>query len=208
VLGKRLEISDRKRSAILAAARTQLESSGLRNFTLDALASKSGVTRQTVHNLFGTRLGLLEALFDQLAFGGGMARMREVMQQTDADAMLMSFVEVFTGFWARDRLLIRRIHGLAAIDPEFGAAVEARNLRRKGAAERVVERFDRRIPGAPSEERMRKAATLYALTSFEFFDVLAEGCGRIDGATQEIKKLVQMIFSADSSGHAPAIPSA
>jgi hypothetical protein len=117
-------------------------------------------------------------------------------------------VEVFTDFWARDRLLIRRVHGLAAIDPELGAAVEARNLRRMRAAARVVDRLGRSMPVAPSQERMPMAATLYALTSFEFFDALAEGCGSLDGATQEIKKIVQMIFSADSSGQGQSIVTA
>ncbi len=59
-----------------------LESSGFLHLTMDGLAHKSGVTRQTIHNLFGTKDGVLEALFDQIAMDGGMERMRNVMQQT------------------------------------------------------------------------------------------------------------------------------
>ncbi len=172
-LGKRLESSDRKRAGILAAARAQLESNGFLSFTLEGLALNSGVTRQTIHNLFGTKAGVLEALFDQLALDGGLERMRSVMQQTNPASMLAGFVEIFTGFWMKDRLLIRRIHGIAAIDPEFGAVLEARNRRRLGAAARVVQMLDRDGGGRDVAQR---SATLYALTSFEFFDVLAEGC--------------------------------
>ncbi len=176
-LGKRLENSDHKRAAILKAARSQLESDGFLHLTMDSLARESGVTRQTVHNLFGTKTGVLEALFDQLALDGGMRRMPGVMQQTDPESMLSGFVEVFTGFWAKDRLLLRRIHGIAAIDPELGALLEARNQRRKRAAARVVDQLSRRSGRKEADDATQRIATLYALTSFEFFDALTESCG-------------------------------
>ena len=176
-LGKRLENSDHKRAAILNEAKSQLESKGFLQLTMDSLARESGVTRQTVHNLFGTKTGVLEALFDQLALDGGMERMRAVMQQTDTEAMLAGFVEVFSGFWVKDRLLLRRIHGIAAIDPELGAVLDARNQRRQMAAARVVDHLSRRSGRKGTEDRAQRIAALYALTSFEFFDALAEGCG-------------------------------
>jgi AcrR family transcriptional regulator len=206
-LGRRLELSDRKRTRILAAARARLESDGFLNLTLDALARESGVTRQTIHNLFGTKAGLLEALFDQLAVAGGMERMREVMQQADAGALLPAFVKVFTDFWSRDRLFLRRIHGIAAIDPELGAAVEARNRRRQMAATRIVERLARANgartgPGASStpdskdgrEKKARRIAALYALTSFEFFDALAESAGTVESAADLVLTVVKREF--------------
>jgi AcrR family transcriptional regulator len=195
-LGKRLELSDHKRAAILAAARTQLEAKGFLHLTMDSLARESGVTRQTIHNLFGTKAGVLEVLFDQLALVGGMERMRDVMQQPNAESMLAGFVEVFTDFWAKDRLLIRRIHGIAAIDSEFGAAVEARNRRRQTAASRVVDQLARRNGAREMEDRMQRIATLYALTSFEFFDSLAESCGNAKDAANLILTLVKKSFAS------------
>ncbi|MGB0122704.1 MAG: helix-turn-helix domain-containing protein [Silvibacterium sp.] len=196
-LGKRLESSDRKRSGILAAARAQLESNGFLSFTLEGLALNSGVTRQTIHNLFGTKAGVVEALFDQLALDGGLERMRSVMQQTNPASMLAGFVEIFTGFWIRDRLLIRRIHGIAAIDPEFGAVLEARNRRRLGAAARVVQMLDRDGGGRDGgrQNGAQRSATLYALTSFEFFDVLAEGCGGVEEGARLLFAIVEKALS-------------
>ena len=187
-LGKRLEQSDRKRAAILSAARKHLESSGMVELTMDALARESGVTRQTVHNLFGAKIGVLEALFDQLALDAGMERMRIVMQQNDPEAMLSGFVEVFTDFWAKDRVLIRRIHGIAAIDPEFGSAVEARNRRRQMAVTRIVDRLGE---GNAIEDRTNKIAALWALTSFEFFDAVTESCGSTKDAAGVVLDLVK-----------------
>jgi AcrR family transcriptional regulator len=182
-LGKRREASDRTREL--------LESGGARDLTMEALAKASGVTRQTIHNLFGTRTGVLEALFDRIAADAGMMRMREVMTSSDAESMLAAFVEVFAGFWGKDRLLLKRIHGIAAVDPEFGRAVEARNQRRKMAASRVIERIDAGMRGIEGGERERKIAILVALTSFEFFDALAESSGSAEAAGRLIYPLVK-----------------
>lgn len=187
VLGKRLEQMDRTRAAVLIAAREQLESGGMREFSMESLAKASGVTRQTIHNLFGTRMGVLEALFDEIAISSGLERMREVMTTADADRMLEGFISVFGNFWAGNRLLLKRIHGIGAIDPEFGKAIAARNERRMMAATRVVERLER---GAQAEGKAERVACLVAMTSFEFFDALAEALGSTELARQQLPKLI------------------
>jgi AcrR family transcriptional regulator len=194
-LGKRLERSDEKREKILAALKTQLEAKGFSSLTLDGLARESGVTRQTIYNLFTNKTGLLEALFDQIALDGGMERMRNVMQAANPESMLTSFVEIFSTFWRKDRLLIRRIHGIAAIDPEFGAAVEARSRRRRGAAMRVVEMLDQGSEGKGRADREQRISTLHALTSFEFFDALADSSGSVDEAARLLPGIVERAIS-------------
>ena len=190
-LGKRQEASDRTREAVLAGARAQLEAGGVRELTMETLARASGVTRQTIHNLFGTKTAVLEALFDRMAMDAGMARMREVFMAPDGESMLAAMVEVFTGFWKKDRLLLKRIHGLAAIDPEFGSAVEARNQRRHGIATRVIERLYAGGPELVGKEKARKIACLVALTSFEFFDALVESCGDTDAASRLVYQIIR-----------------
>jgi len=176
-LGRRLAASDQTREAVLAAARAQLESGGVRDVTMESLARAAGVTRQTIHNLFGTRAALLEALFDRLALNAGMGRMREVFMAPDGESMLARMVEVFSGFWSRERQVLRKIRAIAAIEPDFGEAVKARDQRRHQIAERVVERLIAPREGLTQEERSLKIAALVALTSFEFFDAFADSCG-------------------------------
>jgi AcrR family transcriptional regulator len=192
-LGKRLEQMGRTKAAVLAAAREQLEAGGMREFSMESLAKASGVTRQTIHNLFGTRTGVLETLFDQIARDGGMERMREVMTARDAGAMLDGFIDVFSRFWSRNRLLLKRIHGIAAIDPEFGKAIEARNQRRHAGAARVIERLGDRAHGQRSEQ----IASLVALTSFEFFDALAESSGNVEAAQKRLPELIRRMLLKD-----------
>lgn len=167
-LGKRLEQMDQTRAAVLKAARAQLEEQGYRRVTMASLAAASGVTRQTIHNLFGTKAAVLETLFDSIALDAGMDRMREVMTQEDPNRMLEQFVRVFCEFWEKNHLLLRRIHGIGAIDPEFHAVIAARNERRRMAATRIVRRL------SASQEVEQRTAALTALTSFEFFDALTQ----------------------------------
>ena len=172
-LVRRLEKSDSTRLALLAAAKRRFERSGYESVTMEALASDTGVTRQTVHNLFGTKAQLIEALFDEIAREGGLHRMGAVMRPHDPRLRLREFVNLFADFWATYRLLIRRIHGIAAIDPEFGKAVEARNRRRHMAATRIVKSLDAALSRVDHPGQVKRIALLHTLTSFEFFDGLA-----------------------------------
>ena len=192
-LGERLNQMNQTKALVLAAARRQLEMGGVREFSMESLAKASGVTRQTIHNLFGTRTGVLEALFDQIALAGGIEQMRDAMTASSPEAMLVGFIQVFSAFWAKDRMLLRRIHGIAAIDPEFGKAVHARNQRRQMAAARVMDRLDGRARG---EERQARVACLVALSSFEFFDALAESSGSTESAEELLPWLIRKALLA------------
>jgi AcrR family transcriptional regulator len=178
-LRKRLENMDQTRRAVLQAARQQLEAQGYRQMTMASLAAKSGVTRQTIHNLFGSKRGVLEALFDTIALQGGLEQMREVMTQTQPGAILQQFVRVFCDFWKQNRVLFRRIHGIGAIDPDFGGLIDTRNERRHGAAVRIVKRLK------SGRDANDAGAALAALTSFEFYDALAQ-FGRSDAEAEAI----------------------
>src|SRR5271168_4854442 len=189
-LGKRLDQMEQSRAAILRAARVQLEAKGYRQLTMASLAAESGVTRQTIHNLFGTKTAVLEALFDVIALDSGMDRMREAMTQLSGESMLEQFVRTLCGFWANNQVLIRRIHGIGAIDPEFGAVIEARNRRRLMAASRIVRKM------GVGQEVEQRAAILAGLTSFEFFDALAANCGGEREVEAILLELAQNALSA------------
>jgi len=188
-LGKRLEQMDQSRAAILRAARSQLEAASYRELTMASLASESGVTRQTIHNLFGTKAAVLEALFDVVALDAGMEQMREVMTQPSPEAMLQRFVQVFCSFWAANRVLFRRIHGIGAVDAVLGGVVEARNRRRLMAATRIAG-----LSGV-RDNLDQTAAALAALTSFEFYDALACDSVNESQAASIILELVQRLVA-------------
>src|SRR5207247_4639385 len=72
-LGRRQGAIEQTRQRVLRAARNLLVvRGGVDRFSIDAVARRAGVARMTVYHQFGSRRGLLEALFDSFAVGGGL----------------------------------------------------------------------------------------------------------------------------------------
>ena len=164
---------DRNRLRIVIAARELLLKRGIAEFSVDAVARQARVTRQTVHNQFGTRSELLEALCDQMAQRGGMEGVAAAFQQQDPAATLSEYIKVFGRFWASDRDMTRRIHGLAAVDSDLERVLAGRQERRMTGSTRIVNMLSRRY-GTPTPRHIEASVrVLYSLTSFEFFDGLA-----------------------------------
>src|ERR1700719_164472 len=77
------------RSRIIAAgARLLRKDASIANFSLDVVAKAAGVTRLTVYNQFGSRRGLLEAVFDDIARQGGLTEIAHAMEMPDPRAAL------------------------------------------------------------------------------------------------------------------------
>src|SRR5258708_31777543 len=177
---------------IKAAARSLREDASIATFSLDAVAKAAGVTRLTVYHQFGSRRGLLEAVFDEIARQGGLAQIPEAMAMPDPRAALDRLVEIFCAFWNRDPA-IGRLHQAMATDPEFAQALLERNERRRKAPNILV----RRIPAktAPPLGRREAVDPIFSLTSFAMFAMLSQ-----DRSADEVCALVK---SACRSALAP-----
>src|SRR5207302_9787300 len=113
-LGQRQTSLEQTRARIIAAARELLAlPGGLPGFTIDAVAAQAGVARMTLYNQFGSKRGLLEALFDALAARGLVGRLRAAFACPEPRQALDELVAAFARFWDSDRIVIRRIRGLA-----------------------------------------------------------------------------------------------
>jgi AcrR family transcriptional regulator len=176
--------AEKRARVVDAASRLLREQADVASFSLDAVAKAAGVTRLTVYNQFGSRRGLLEAVFDERARQGGLSRIAEAMVMSDPRAGLDRLVEIFCDFWGGDPA-VGRLHTATALDPEFAAAVAERNERRRKAIGVLVERL--------SHERNQEAGNLrdavdlvFALTSHAMFDMLR--AGRLDDAVCALVK--------------------
>lgn len=172
---------------IQAAARFLREEESIASFSLDAVAKAAGVTRLTVYNQFGSRRGLLEAVFDDIARRGGLIRLDRAMAEPDPRKGLDQLVEIFCEFWSSDPA-IGRLHDAMAIDPEFAQGLLERNERRRQSLEELVARTAGK---AASPSRQRDAVDLiFALTSCAMFRMLASArsakavCDLIKDATK------------------------
>jgi AcrR family transcriptional regulator len=191
-LGQRQAAVDETRARILEAARDLLAAeAGVSAFTVDAVAEHAGVARMTVYYQFESKRGLLEALFDHFARRGLVKPLRAVFERSEPLEALDAFVAAFCGFWASDRVALRRIRALAAVDPEIEQGVRARDQRRLDGLRVIVGRVStqHRIARPIGEA----VDILHALTSFEMFDALA-GTRRKTG---EVSGLILQLVRAD-----------
>ena len=194
-LGLRKVATDETRARIIEAARRLLASpdDGGR-FSMEAVAREAGVARMTVYYQFGSRLGLLEAIYDDLAQRGLVEHLPDVFRQTDPVSGFFTLIDAFERFWATDRVITRRLRALALLDPEVEKGIRERDERRRGLLRRAITL----IVGERTFENEKTLGDLidlvYTVTSFESYDSLA-GTSRSDGDTSELmRQLVLALF--------------
>src|SRR5437764_13000419 len=172
-LGQRQIATEQTRARILAAARELLLTSDtFTGFSIDAVARQADVARMTVYHQFGSKIGLLEALFDSLAIAGGMEQLATAFRQPEPLDALDEYITVFSRFWDSDRLVTRRVRALAALDPDFEQVVRARDQWRRQGLRVLVGRIAEQH-GRPAPQTFDEVIDiLYTLISFECFDTL------------------------------------
>jgi AcrR family transcriptional regulator len=186
-LGQRQATTEQTRARILSAARELLMSSdGYSRFSIDAVARQADVARMTVYHQFGSKIGLLEGLCDTLAASGGMDQMATAFRQSDPLDALNQYLLVFGHFWEVDRLVMRRLRALAALDPDFEQVIRTRDEWRRRGVGVLAQRLVERQLLAPGEKLDETVDMLFTLSSFETFDTLA-------GPTRNLEDVVPLV---------------
>ena len=194
-LGQRQVATDETRSRVLAAARDQLAKET--SFSIDAVARRADVARMTVYYQFGSKRGLLEALFDLLAARGGLHQLPDAFRQSDPNVALNRLIEIFARFWSSDRVVMRRLRAMAALDPELHQVLRERAEGLRNGLRVIVSRLpEGRAPLADTVD------LLFALTSFENFDLLA-GSDRTPDAVAPLVKRAAAAIVGTKPGSAP-----
>ena len=196
-LGKRQAQIDQSRQRVVDAARSLLaDAASYTAFTVDAVARKADVARATIYYQFESKAGLLEALCDHLAGAGQLSELAAAFADPDPAGALGAFVGCFGRFWAADRLVMRRLRALAALDPEVGTVIASRDERRRAGLQLLVGRLaDER---AITVEPQWAVTMLQAITSFETFDAVAAPGQELTEVVPEIRRL-----AAAALGYSP-----
>lgn len=165
-----------KREAAAAETRRQILEAAIRLLddgpgmvSMETVAKAAGVTRLTVYKQFGSRGGLLEAVFDENGRRWGIARMAEAMQHPDPRLGIAKAIDLLCAFWG-SHPSFARLHDAAAADPEFAEALARRNERRR----MVFTTLLRRMGGGDGAGR-DCADVVFGLTGMAMFRTLSEG---------------------------------
>jgi AcrR family transcriptional regulator len=194
-LGQRETAMEETRARIVVAARELiLSDNALQGFSMEAVARQAGVTRVTIYHRFGSKRGLLEALFDDMGARGRLAeRLPEVFAQEDPREALRLYIEVFCDFWAGDRAVNRRLIGFVALDNEFAEAIASRAGRRRSGTEAVLRRMYASGSPPPPDVFEQQVRVMLALTGFNFYEVLA---GENNGPREVAPIMFELVLAA------------
>jgi AcrR family transcriptional regulator len=163
--------AEKRARVVDAAGRLLRKHENIAWVSMEAVAKAAGVTRLTVYKQFGSRRGLLEAVFDEAARQGGLGQIAGVIGMDDPRAALGRLIEIFCEFWGSDASR-GRLHDAAALDPEFGQALAQRNERRRAVIGLLIGRLNAGGPEAAAKTS-DVVDLLFGLTSFAMYRSLA-----------------------------------
>jgi AcrR family transcriptional regulator len=200
---RRKEAATATRARVIVAATELLRNEeGATAMSLESAAKAAGVTRATVYNQFGSRRGLLEAVFDARAREGGLFRIANAMALADPRAAMHRVIAIFCDFWISDPA-IGRLNATAARDAEFEQAIAERNERRRRVMNGLVARLHR-AGLVRAGARKDLVDLLFVFTSWSMFDQLHRG----ERAPKAVRQLIRAASDAALTAAAPRKPSA
>ncbi|WP_051581290.1 TetR/AcrR family transcriptional regulator [Pseudonocardia acaciae] len=168
----------RNRASILASARRHLVETGFHRLGLEQVAADAGVTRATIYRQFTNKLGLLDALAEDLAARSGLVpRMAAALATPDPAAALVAMAAELCRFWGTDPDVFRRLIGLAAVDPEAHRVLSGREQWRYRQVATLVTRLDAAGRLRPEINQEHAVAAIGAVTGFPACDELAARAG-------------------------------
>jgi AcrR family transcriptional regulator len=190
-LGARKLSIEETRARVISAARDLLATSTSPvGFSIEAVARSADVARMTVYYQFGTKAGLLQAVFDDLAASGGMEQLRTAFMSSDPLEGLGRFIEVFCRFWASNPVIFRRLRALALLDQDLGHELASREEGARRGLRVLLQRMAADQEGPDPADIERTAGVLFTLTSFETFDSLQSQLG---GGPDEIARVIRRL---------------
>src|SRR5687768_5664184 len=179
VLRKRAKTAEETRRRIIEAACELLSQAGYPDVSLDRIAERAGVSRQTVYVQFGSKRGVLHAVAEYIetaSYGTGMVE--GVMTISDPVRTMRNGIGDQMAFFQRNADLLRTFYAQNINDPDFGAVWQERLQERWKAIRILMEKL--KLQGRLSETWSVEDATdwVWSLTNFQRYDelVLQQGC--------------------------------
>ena len=173
----RPEVSGKSRARIVTAVRDLLADGTFHESTVEEVAAKAGVSRATLYQHFGSRLGLVDAICETFDVNPALVALRKAVDDEDVDEALDRTIAYAVGFWSSEEAILRPLYGAAEVDPSAAALVERQTADRRGELQRLLERLRKAGRLRPELTDRTALGLLLVLTSFETFEELRRRAG-------------------------------
>jgi AcrR family transcriptional regulator len=154
---------------VLEAANRLIRENVFHTTTMDELAAAAGVSRATVFNRFGTKLGVLQALFRRGMEGPEMEAIRDALAIEDPVESLETTIDASCAIWEVCGLVVEQLQAIVVLEPDASALIEEQEVEQREALQDLARRLARagRLRAGVSDARA--TAALHMLTSLETF---------------------------------------
>ena len=154
---------------VLEAAERLIRDDAFHTATMDELAAAAGVSRATVFNRFGSKLGVLQALFARAMEGPQMDAIREALEIEDPVAALEAAIAASCAIWDREGYIHEQLQAIVVLEPDASVLIDEQKQEQRAALLALVRRLSKAGRLRPGLGEARAAATLHTLTSLETF---------------------------------------
>src|ERR687895_2333605 len=154
---------------VLEAAERLIRENAFHSATMEELATAAGVSRATVFNRFGSKLGVLQALFTRGMEGPEMRAIQDALEIEDPVASLKAVIEAACAIWETQGFVHEQLQAIVVLEPDASAMVAQQREEQRADLQALIRRLARagRLRRGVSEPRA--VATLHMLTSLESF---------------------------------------
>jgi AcrR family transcriptional regulator len=166
---RRPERTERTRERIVNAVYEMLEEGTFHESTVEQVADRAGVARATLYQHFGSRLELVDAICDMLAFNPALLAIRDAIGLPDIDDALAETLANVVRFWVSEDRVMSQLYGVVAVDPAAQAFVDRQREDRRGEIGRLARRLRSSGRLQPGTGERSAFATLMLLTSYDTF---------------------------------------
>jgi AcrR family transcriptional regulator len=107
----------RTRQRIMDAVHQMLEDGSFHEATVEEVAIRAGVSRATLYQHFGSRVGLVDAMCDTFDANPALIAIREATGDLDPVRALRTSIDHTVRFWASEEQVLAQLYGAAAGGP-------------------------------------------------------------------------------------------
>ena len=154
---------------VLDAAERLIRDDAFHTATMDELAVAAGVSRATVFNRFGSKLGVLQTLFARAMEGPQMDAIREALEIEDPVAALEAAIAASCAIWDREGYIHEQLQAIVVLEPDASVLIDEQKQEQRTALLALARRLSKAGRLRPGLGEARAAATLHTLTSLETF---------------------------------------
>jgi AcrR family transcriptional regulator len=167
--GSRRRGSPKSVDRVLEAAERLIRNDAFHSATMEEIAAAAGVSRATVFNRFGSKLGMLQALFTRAMESPEAEAIHEALAIEDPVAALEALIGAACATWETHGFIHEQLEAIVVLEPGASAPVEKHREEQRGDLQVLARRLARAGRLRPGVGEARATATLHMLTSLESF---------------------------------------